>query len=127
MNHFPLPKARFFSKLLGISGQLALDRDGQVVGEDAPVLAEPGLSKDESSMSRSGLATPAISEASTNAEFFGAHGPARSTVVPKLVLPDALIELEAVGQAPLDKLEVRDSNRARVPVRQLLPALDNMS
>jgi 2-iminobutanoate/2-iminopropanoate deaminase len=97
-----------------VSGQLALDSHGVIVGCDigeqtrlslenlAAVLGSHDLARQDvvkvTIWLRDARDFPGFNEA--YADFFGPHRPARSTVVSELVIPDALIELEAVARAP---------------------------
>lgn len=94
------------------AGQLALDENSQIVGADiraqtrlalenlSRVLAERGLGLGDVVKMTVWLRR-AVDFAGFNevyAEMFGEHRPPRSTVVSELVLPTALIELEAVAR-----------------------------
>lgn len=100
---------------LFLSGQLALDSAMQIAASDiegqtrqvianiAGVLEPYGLSLDDVVKTTVWLKNAAdfIQFDAAYAECFGAHKPARSTVVSELVLPSALIEIEAVVRRPL--------------------------
>lgn len=98
--------------LLFISGQLALDEQSRIAGADIVTQTRKSLENLDNVLAGNGLdrtdvvkVTIWLTRASdfagfneTYACFFGDHKPSRSTVVSGLVLPDALIELEAVAR-----------------------------
>lgn len=101
-----------------LSGQLPFDAQQQISATDiggqtrqvvaniAKVLKSAGLSLNDVVKTTIWLRDAADFAGfdSTYAELFGEHRPARSTVVSSLVLPDALIEIEAVArrQSPIE-------------------------
>ena len=96
--------------LVFLSGQLAFDAQGAITG-DAATQTRRCLERIESVLHEAGLTLPhvvkctiwlrhesdfaAFNEAYAN--YFGAHKPARSTVISGLALPDALVEIEAIA------------------------------
>jgi 2-iminobutanoate/2-iminopropanoate deaminase len=102
------------SSLVFLSGQLPFDATGrisstdiggqtaQVLGNIAAVLEQAGLTLADIVKTTVWLrsATDFAAFNDSYAACFGTHRPARSTVVSELVLPGALIEIEAVAQRP---------------------------
>jgi 2-iminobutanoate/2-iminopropanoate deaminase len=100
--------------LLFLSGQLPFDADRQIGATDiagqtrqvvanlAAVLAGAGLSLDAVVKTNVWIrhAADFAGFDAAYAEMFGAHRPARSTVVSDLVLPAALVEIEAIARRP---------------------------
>jgi 2-iminobutanoate/2-iminopropanoate deaminase len=96
-----------------VSGQLAFGTDGNIVGNDISGQTRRSLKNLSKVLAAHGLGpedvikiTVWLTRASdftryneAYASFFGKHRPARSTVVCDLVVPGALIELEAVARA----------------------------
>jgi 2-iminobutanoate/2-iminopropanoate deaminase len=96
--------------LVFLSGQIAFDSDGAITG-DAAAQTRRCLERLEAVLHDAGLSLtdvvkctiwlrhesdfPAFNEA--YASYFGAHKPARSTVISGLALPDALVEIEAIA------------------------------
>lgn len=96
---------------LFISGQLAFDTDGSLNTEDIKtqtriclenidrILDDAGLSKGD--IARVGIwLTDATDFGGFNevyAEYFGDHRPARACVVSELVLPGAIVEIDAIA------------------------------
>lgn len=96
---------------LFVSGQLAFEADGSVsqgdIGEQTRIclehidriLKDNGLGKDD--IARVGIwLTNAEDFAGFNAayaEYFGDHRPARACVVSELVLPGAIVEIDAIA------------------------------
>jgi reactive intermediate/imine deaminase len=94
-----------------VSGQLARGADGQIVGGGFAAQARQALDNLKAVLTLSGCglsdvvkATVWLTDAAYNAEFnaiyreyFTEPYPARSVVVSGLVLPDALIEIEAIA------------------------------
>jgi 2-iminobutanoate/2-iminopropanoate deaminase len=99
-------------ELVFLSGQLALDQAGSIVGTDIRTQTERTLENLGRVLTAQGLHKQDVVKATiwirhesdfigfneVYAAFFGAHKPARSTVVCGLVLAQALIEIEAVAQ-----------------------------
>ncbi|HET8611804.1 MAG TPA: RidA family protein [Sphingomonas sp.] len=98
--------------LLFVSGQLPFDAGGgisasdiggqtrQVLANIAGVLQSAGLSLSDIVKTTVWLKNAAdfVAFDSAYAESFGEHRPARSTVISDLVLPAALIEIEAIAR-----------------------------
>jgi 2-iminobutanoate/2-iminopropanoate deaminase len=96
--------------LVFLSGQLAFDESGAIEG-DATVQAHRCLERLESVLRDAGLALADVVKCTiwlrhqsdftafndAYASYFGAHKPARSTVISGLALPDALVEIEAIA------------------------------
>lgn len=99
-----------------LSGQLAFDSNMQISSTDvagqtrqimaniADILKSKGLSLEDIVKTTIWLtsATDFGAFDATYAECLGAHKPARSTVVSELVLPSALIEIEAIARRPIN-------------------------
>jgi reactive intermediate/imine deaminase len=98
--------------LVFVAGQVALDGDGNLVGEGDPavqtrqVLAnvETILQEAGGSLSDVTYTTAYLKDLSdfdafnrVYAEVFGDHRPARATVRAELVLPDYLVEVQAIA------------------------------
>jgi 2-iminobutanoate/2-iminopropanoate deaminase len=96
---------------LFVSGQLAFEADGTVSSGDIGtqtqiclahidrIVTEAGLSKND--IARVGIwLTSSVDFAGFNAayaEYFGEHRPARACVVSELVLPGAIVEIDAIA------------------------------
>jgi 2-iminobutanoate/2-iminopropanoate deaminase len=101
--------------LVFLSGQLPFDADmkilaSDIAGQTRQVIANIAtvLHSMELTLADVVKTTVWITSAANFVEFdvayaegFGAHKPARSTVVSALVLPSALIEIEAIARRPL--------------------------
>jgi 2-iminobutanoate/2-iminopropanoate deaminase len=100
--------------LIYLSGQLAFDRNGrisesgvaeqttQVLENIESVLAELGLNR-RNVVKTTVWLKPRVDFVAFNeryATFFGPHCPARSTVYGDLMLPAALVEIEAIAVRP---------------------------
>ena len=97
-----------------VSGQLALDEtftisapdiDGQttkVVGNIEKILRQAGLGLSDVIKTTVWLknASDFWDFDTSYARAFGSHRPARSTVVSELVIPSALVEIEAIARRP---------------------------
>lgn len=98
-------------ELLFLSGQLAFGPDGRVSG-DIAAQTRCVLERLEAELSRHGLSRAHIVKANAwitekamfpiyneaYAAFFGAHKPARSTIVSALAVDGALVEIDAVAR-----------------------------
>lgn len=98
---------------LFLSGQLAFDGQGRIAG-DADAQTRRCLQRCREVLASQGLDLDAVVKATVwlrqaedfaafdaaYAQMFGAHRPARSTVVSALVLPEALIEIELIARRP---------------------------
>lgn len=110
----PLSPAIVANGLIFVSGQLGMGPDGKLAegGVEAQtrhalenlkaILAKAGASMNDV-VKVTGWLTDAANFAAYNqvyAEYFGTAPPARSMVVSGLMLPDALVEIEAVAVRP---------------------------
>lgn len=100
------------ASLVFVSGQLAFDATGRIVGSDVSGQTTQVLRNLESVIEKAGLKLANVIKttvwlrnqsdfASFNesyANYFGEIRPARSTVVSALVHPDALVEIEAIAR-----------------------------
>ena len=98
--------------LVFVSGQLAFDAAGRIVGPAVSAQTTQALRNLESVVEKAGIKLADVVKttvwlrnqadfASFNesyAAYFGEVRPARSTVVSGLVHPDALVEIEAIAQ-----------------------------
>jgi 2-iminobutanoate/2-iminopropanoate deaminase len=98
-------------ELLFLSGQLAFGADGRVSG-DISAQTRVVLERLEAELGRNGLDRAHIVKANAwitdsalfaayneaYAAFFGAHRPARSTIVSALAVEGALVEIDAVAR-----------------------------
>jgi len=96
--------------LVFLSGQIAFDEHGAITG-DAATQTHRCLQRLERVLRDAGLALPDVVKCTiwlrhesdfsafndAYAGYFGAHKPARSTVISGLALPDALVEIEAIA------------------------------
>jgi 2-iminobutanoate/2-iminopropanoate deaminase len=96
--------------LVFLSGQIAFDQDGAITG-DAATQTRRCLERVESVLRDAGLTLSQVVKCTiwlrhesdfsafndAYARYFGAHKPARSTVISGLALPDALVEIEAIA------------------------------
>jgi 2-iminobutanoate/2-iminopropanoate deaminase len=96
--------------LVFLSGQLAFDEHGAIKG-DAAIQTRRCLERVESVLRDAGLSLSDVVKCTiwlrhegdfaafndAYASYFGAHKPARSTVISGLALPDALVEIEAIA------------------------------
>jgi 2-iminobutanoate/2-iminopropanoate deaminase len=96
--------------LVFLSGQLAFDDAGAITG-NATIQTRRCLERLESVLRDAGLALSDVVKCTiwlrhesdfvafndAYASYFGAHKPARSTVISGLALPDALVEIEAIA------------------------------
>ncbi len=99
------------SPLIFVSGQLALDLDGQIVGDDIAVQTLQTLKNLLAVLSSAGLRLDDVVKTTvwlrdssdyaafneSYASFFGGLKPARSTVASAPVHPKALVEIEAIA------------------------------
>lgn len=96
--------------LVFLSGQIAFDENGDIRGDVAEqthrclerierVLEDAGLSLTQVVKCTIWLRNEADFAAFNQAyaDYFGAHKPARSTVISGLALPEALVEIEAIA------------------------------
>lgn len=98
---------------LFLSGQLAFDEHGQI-GGDVAAQTRRCLERGRDVLAGQGLDLDAVVKATVwlrqaedfaafdaaYAQVFGAHRPARSTVISALVVPAALVEIELVARRP---------------------------
>ena len=96
--------------LVFLSGQLAFDDAGAITG-NVTIQTRRCLERLESVLRDAGLALSDVVKCTiwlrhesdfaafndAYASYFGAHKPARSTVISGLALPDALVEIEAIA------------------------------
>jgi 2-iminobutanoate/2-iminopropanoate deaminase len=96
---------------LFVSGQLAFQPDGKVSSGDIEtqtqiclahidrIVTEAGLSKDDIARVGIWLTNPGdfVGFNTAYAAYFGEHRPARACVVSELVLPGALVEIDAIA------------------------------
>jgi len=96
--------------LVFLSGQIAFDQDGAITG-DAATQTRRCLQRLENVLHDAGLTLSQVVKCTiwlrhesdfaafndAYALYFGAHKPARSTVISGLALPDALVEIEAIA------------------------------
>lgn len=108
----PMSMGRFHDGFIFISGQLGL-RDGAIYGSDITAQAGAVIDNIETELKSVGLnlrsvikTTVWLTDASDFMAFnevyrarFTAPYPARSTLVSRLVIPDARIEIEAIAAA----------------------------
>jgi 2-iminobutanoate/2-iminopropanoate deaminase len=106
-----LSAARRAGNLLFMSGQLPLDPQGRLVGDTVGAQTERCLANLETVLAAHGLGRhhivkttvwlrPPVDFSAFNAaygQFFGEDRPARSTVCARLVIPSALVEIEAIA------------------------------
>ncbi|MET0504531.1 MAG: RidA family protein [Luteibacter sp.] len=97
--------------LVFLSGQIAFDPDGSIRG-DAAAQTRRCLERIEAVLHEAGLTLAHVVKctiwlrhesdfAAFNEAYalhFGAHRPARSTVISGLAIPEALVEIEAIAQ-----------------------------
>jgi 2-iminobutanoate/2-iminopropanoate deaminase len=97
--------------LVFLSGQIAFDQDGAITG-DAATQTRRCLERLEGVLHEAALTLSHVVKCTiwlrhesdfaafndAYASYFGAHKPARSTVISGLALPEALIEIEAIAQ-----------------------------
>ncbi len=109
----PLSMARKSGPFVFVSGQLAL-QDGKVVGEDITVQTNMVIDAIERHLTGFGIGLECVIKTSiwlvrredfaafnlAYAARFGSPYPARSTVVSELVIPGALVEIEAMAVMP---------------------------
>lgn len=107
----PLSAVRFAGSTAYVSGQLPRGTDGKIITGDARDQARQSLNNLQAVLLSEGLSlsnvvkvTAWITDADYMAdfnlvyrEFFSEPYPARSTLVSALVVPDAMIEIEAVA------------------------------
>jgi 2-iminobutanoate/2-iminopropanoate deaminase len=98
-------------RLVFVSGQLGLDTAGNVRGATIAEQTHLALANMERLLAKAGLGLADVVKTTVwitraedfrlfdaaYAEAFGHHKPARSTVVAQLVLPPALVEIEAIA------------------------------
>jgi 2-iminobutanoate/2-iminopropanoate deaminase len=97
-----------------VSGQLPFDAARQIVGDAIAPQTAQALENLEAALREAGLDRSHVVKVTVwlaaksdfagfndaYAAFFGAHRPARSTVVSELLAPNALVEIEAVAARP---------------------------
>lgn len=107
----PLSPVRFAGDTAFVSGQLPRGADGAIIAGGALDQARQSLGNLERALTAAGLGladvvkvTAWITDASHMAdfntayrEFFAEPFPARSTIVSALVVPNALVEIEAIA------------------------------
>lgn len=105
-------KAVSAAGLLFTSGQLAFGKAGAIEGEDISAQTHLALSNLENVLKEHGLSRNDIVKTTiwlsrqedllkyneAYAAFFANHKPARSTVICALVVPGALVEIEAIAR-----------------------------
>jgi reactive intermediate/imine deaminase len=107
----PLSSVRFAGSTAYISGQLPRGEDGKIIAGDMQDQTRQALANLEAILKSEGLkfsnvvkVTAWITDAdfmadfnSVYREFFAEPYPTRSTIVSALVVPDAMVEVEAVA------------------------------
>jgi 2-iminobutanoate/2-iminopropanoate deaminase len=119
---FPFAQAVAYRSLIFVSGQVALDHEGNMVGDNIAeqtsqvisnlsiILATAGASLSDVVKTTIWL-TRVEDFAGFNEEYskyFMASPPARATVCSALVVPGALVEIEAIAIAAFDSLSQRE-------------------
>jgi len=110
-NEAPLSKAYRNNDLLFLSGALPFEADGSISDKDIEHQTSLCLEQLEQTLKLEGLARTDLIKLTiwltdksdfvgfnlSYVQFFGQHRPARSTVRSELMLPGALVEIEAVA------------------------------
>jgi 2-iminobutanoate/2-iminopropanoate deaminase len=101
-------------RLVFVSGQLPLDREGRLVGDDIAAQARQVIGNLKAVLAEAGSSIENVVKATVwltdarhfrefnavYAETFGTHPPARSLVISGLAVAGALVEIEAVAMLP---------------------------
>ena len=107
-NRLPIRQAWQLGNVLHVSGQLAFDDDGDIVGEDVVSQTHQTIANIASILTKAGCTTADVFKVTVwlqnvedfpafNAsygEYFGDNPPARSAIRADLMAPGALVEIE---------------------------------